>query len=364
MHITQLSLTQFRNYAERSIEPCAGINCFWGKNGTGKSNILDAIHFLALTRSFRNTQDALAIQDGAQFFLVQGQFIRDAATYSVQCNCVKGRGKRLIFNGKGTRPSEYYGMMPLVAVLPSDTELINGAAAERRKWMDMLVAQYDRAYLQHLMQYEKVVEQRNALLKYFAEQNTFDAEQLELWNMQLVPHGMALLERRRAFLAEFQPMFEQYFRAIVSHTETPEIAYQATVADNTAEAWHALLAKSADKDRVLQRTNIGVHRDDALFSINGISAKHFGSQGQQKTFVIALKLAEYDLLHAHTGVSPILLLDDIFDKLDDSRVEGIATLLHERAAGQVFITDTSYERLQRVFAPENTQREVRFWEVG
>lgn len=306
----------------------------------------------------------MAIQEDTSFFLIQGQFIRDESQYAVQCNCMKGRGKKLLFNNKAIRPSEYYGMMPLVAVLPSDTDLINGAAAERRKWIDMLIAQYDRAYLQHLIQYEKIIAQRNALIKYFSENNTFDNEQLSLWNEQLIPHGIALLLRRKAFLAEFQPLFERYFRAIVSDKESPEITYQATVAENTHEAWQLLFEKSLDKDRILQRTNIGVHRDDVLFSINGISAKHFGSQGQQKTFVIALKLAEYDLLEAHTGVSPLLLLDDIFDKLDESRVAGIAALLHQRTAGQVFITDTSHERLARVFAPENTQREVLFWEVG
>lgn len=349
LHLSQLSLTQFRNYTSLALTLQPGINCITGPNGSGKTNILDAIHFLALMRSLRNAQDALAIQDGATFFLAEAEIVRNEIARKVQVNTVKGRGKQVFVSGKKTKPAEYYGQIPLIAVLPNATDLVNGPAADRRLMMDMLLSQYDHAYLHHLSAYNRLIELRNGQLKQFEANNTFDSEMLWLWNEQLIPHGIALQTARSQFVAEFLPVFSEFFAAIVSERETPGLAYEASIADNTPDGWREALRQQEAKDRVLCRTGAGIHRDELAFTIDGTSVRHYGSQGQQKTFVIALKLAEYALLEAHAGYPPVLLLDDIFDKLDESRLHRIADLLCARVRGQVFVTDTSFERLQSAF---------------
>ncbi|MEZ4826179.1 MAG: DNA replication/repair protein RecF [Bacteroidia bacterium] len=363
LYIEALHLTQFRNYAEANLRFCRGINCLVGANGSGKTNLLDAIHFLAFTRGFRSSQDKMAMKDGEDFFFNGGTLYRQGVKQEVYVNFAKGKGKKVLVNQKPVeKMSDHIGKIPLVSVLPGDTDLINGAAAERRKFLDMLISQYDPVYLRHLIAYERIISQRNAQLRLFSETGRFDREQLEIWNSQLIPHGIKIFEGRHRFLEEFMPLFEAFFRKIVSEKETPSIRYRSQIEANSPSEWAQRLTQSEDKDRVLLYSGTGIHRDDLSFRIDEYSARNYGSQGQQKTFVIALKLAQYRLLEQQTGVPPVLLLDDIFDKLDEQRLRSIASLLDQEVAGQIFMTDTSYGRLSVAFA-DVSQREIAYFEV-
>ena len=363
MHISHLTLTQFRNYAALNIDFCDGINCIVGPNGAGKTNILDALHYLAFTRGFRNTQDKQAVQHGEQFFFNAGTLVRKRLKQEIHCNFVQGKGKKVLINQKPlSRMSEHIGRIPMIAMLPNDTELVSGPSQARRRLLDMLISQYDMAYLHHLIQYEKILAQRNALLKLFAEHRRFDADELAIWDVQLIQHGMGIYEGRRSFIENFQPLFEKYFHTIVSANEQPAIRYRSHIEENTPKGWQALLDQYREKDLANQYTVAGIHRDDLIFSINGQSVRNYGSQGQQKTFVISLKLAQYQLLEQHTQLPPILLLDDIFDKLDEQRLAQIGQILDVEVKGQTFITDTSLERLAGVFSATK-KTSVQFFQV-
>ncbi|MDW3651349.1 MAG: DNA replication/repair protein RecF [Bacteroidia bacterium] len=364
MYIQSLYLNNFRNYEELKLDFSSGINCFCGPNGAGKTNILDAIHYLALTRGFRNNQDRQAVKKGEQYFLDQGEIQQGEHSWQVQCNFAQGKGKRLIVNKKTLRKlSEHIGRIPLVAILPHDTELINGPSAGRRRFLDVLISQYDSAYLRHLIQYDKILAQRNALLKQFAEDRRWDEEQMELWDAQLIPHGIGIHGGRSQFIEDFQPIFAEYFKEIVAEDEVPRLTYYSQLEENTEAGWIDLLKNNRMKDQVNQYTGVGAHRDDLRFYIDEQSVRNFGSQGQQKTFIISLKLAQYQLLEAHKEISPVLLLDDIFDKLDDQRLGRIAAILDQKLKGQTFITDTSYERLAKVFDTKSSG-ELRFFSVN
>lgn len=355
-------LTQFRSYLDLQLSLSPHINCFAGPNGAGKTNILDAVHYLSFTRGFRHHQDKQAMQDGAAFFFVGSDWIKDGKTRQVACNFMKGKGKKLLINQKPVeRMSDHIGQIPLVAILPSDTDLINGQSADRRRFLDMLISQYDHSFLNHLIQYEKILQQRNALLRLMAENRTFDEEQIELWDEQLIPHGVAVRHGRETFVEAFEPVFREYFAAIVSEKEQPSIRYRSQIDQNDADGWRSFLAQNREKDRVNGYTSGGIHRDDLVFHIDEHSVRNYGSQGQQKTFVISLKLAQYQLLEEKTSMQPILLLDDLFDKLDRDRLGQIAGLLQEKVSGQIFITDTSLPRLQDVF--EGKDREVKYFAV-
>lgn len=350
MYIKQLKLIHFRNYAELDLNWGEGINCLFGKNGSGKTNLLDAIHFQALTRSFRTNQDKQAVQTNESFFLTEGRWQNQAKTFKVQCNFVKGKGKRILIDQQPVkRMSEHIGTIPLVAILPHDTELITDASSIRRRFLDMLISQYNKEYLQHLIQYERILSQRNALLKSFVQQS-YDPEQLMLWDEQIIPHGIAIYKGRSEFIEEFRPLFTTYFHHIVSASEDPAIRYISQLKENSSEAWRALFDERREKDRQQLYTTGGIHRDDLKFEINQHSVRDYGSQGQQKTFAIALKMAQYILLSRHTNLGPVLLLDDIFDKLDENRLGQIANILDQEIDGQVFITDTTLERLKSVFS--------------
>ena len=350
MKLHQLHLTQFRNYSSAQLNFNKDINGIFGQNGSGKTNILDAIHFLAFTRGFRSTKDKLAIKEGDDFFIIEGQFIIDERPLEIQCNLVQSKGKKILVNKAPLeKSSEHLGKIPLVTILPNDTDLINGGGSSRRKFLDMLISQYNKDYLHHLIQYDKILSQRNALLKLFAERNQFDRDQLELWDSQLIPHGIRIIEGRRQFLDNFFPLFQKFFKLIVSTKEMPEIHYQSQIERNDIDGWIQLYKAREQRDRYSQHTTAGIHRDDLIFRINGQEVKSFGSQGQQKTFVIALKLAQYQLLHKETQIPPMLLLDDIFDKLDEQRLRSIAQILDREVEGQVFVTDTSYEKLNTIF---------------
>lgn len=361
-YLSRIQLTQFRSYTDLNLELSAHINCFAGPNGAGKTNILDAIHYLSFTRGFRHHLDKQAIQDGEDFFFIGGEWVNGKKRRQVHCNFLKGKGKKLLINQKAVaKMSDHIGQMPLIAILPSDTDLINGQSADRRRFLDMLISQYDHQFLRHLIQYERIIQHRNALLRQMADDRRFDEDLVELWDEQLIPHGIAVKNGRDSFVEAFAPIFAVYFAEIVSEKETPSIRYRSQVENNSPEGWRIFLQQNRDKDRTNSYTTGGIHRDELVFQIDEHSVRHYGSQGQQKTFLISLKLAQYQLLEEKTGMPPILLLDDLFDKLDRTRLGQIAGLLQSRVTGQIFITDTTLPRLQEVFA--ESEREVVFFGV-
>lgn len=364
MHFSRLQLSSFRNYDSQELEFAAGINCLTGNNGAGKTNVLEAIHYLALTRGWARNTEKYSLKESAAYFMVEGALERTGdSALRIQCSYLPPKGKKMLIDKRPlSRLSEHIGRIPLITVLPNDTQLIYDGPAVRRKFMDSFISQYSPAYLQDLIRYENALSQRNALLSMFGESGRWDPVQLELWDAQLIPAGKAILEARREFLREFAPLFEQYFHLIVSEKEVPSLELKSHFEQNTEQEWQQVMAESRDKDRYAQRTTRGIHKDDLVFLIDGQGVKNFGSQGQQKTFAIALKLAQYEILARLKETAPILLLDDIFDKLDIHRLKAIAGILDEKVSGQVFVTDTTLERTQSVFAHVH-RREVKYFSV-
>ncbi|MFK7969357.1 MAG: DNA replication/repair protein RecF [Bacteroidia bacterium] len=361
--LSNLSLNQFRSYESLELSFSEGFNVLTGLNGTGKTNVLDAIHFIAFTKGFRSSNDKQSVREGCDFFMLKAEAVSEKKTLEIQCNFTKAQGKRVLTNNKVVEKlSSHIGTVPLVTSLPGDTMLITDSAAERRRFLDMLIAQYDASYLQHLILYNRILQQRNALLRQFNEQRNFDPELLSVWDQQLIPHGLAIYKARAIFTRDFAPLFTRFFHRIVSEKETPTIAYRSQVKENSEQGWMDLLTDFYTRDRANLYTGCGIHRDDLTFKINDASARHYGSQGQQKTFVIALRLAQYQLLQEQTQQAPILLLDDLFEKLDEKRLGELAEVLDKDIPGQIFITDTSRERLQHLL--QNTaDKETRFFDV-
>ena len=363
VHFSALKLTHFRNYESLSLEFGGGVNCITGDNGAGKTSILESIHYLAMTRGFQARGEQFSLKEGETFFISEGIVEQEDGQKRIQCNFLQQKGKKILLNGKPLRTmAEHLGSIPVVTVLPNDTQLIYGGPSGRRKFMDAFISQYDAEYLNALIRYDKAITQRNALLNSFAERRTFDKDQLDLWTQHLVGPGQIIHRARMEFLEAYHPVFTKYFKLIVSEKETPIIAYESQIEDNTPAGWNHLFNTVLTRDRAAQRSTTGVHKDDLAFRIDGQPVKNFGSQGQQKTFLIALKFAQYELLEQRKKTPPILLLDDIFDKLDIHRLRAIAGILDQIVQGQVFITDTSLERTVTVFS-EVKERPVQFYKV-
>ena len=346
MILKELHIVNFKNIAEASLDLSEGFNCFVGRNGVGKTNVLDAVYHLSMCKSFFGLSDQQNIRHGEAFFMVQGVYAREGGDEVEVCYAMKrGQKKVLKKNGKVySRLSEHVGLLPLVMIAPEDALLIDGGSEERRRLMDGIISQYNREYLYQLIRYNRVLAQRNALLR-GAEGKRLDGEMLEAWDGQLAESGEEIMRERRRFLEEFTGMFRRYYEALSLSREEVELAYKPSVGTGSLlEAFRV----SWERDRVLMYTTTGIHRDDLSFSIGAYPIKKLGSQGQKKTFLVALKLAQYAWLARMTGVKPLLLLDDIFDKLDADRVAQIVQVVGQAAFGQVFITDTHRERLDEI----------------
>ena len=356
MYISHLQVSNFRSYESLEMDFCEGVNCLSGPNGTGKTNVLDALHYLSLTRGLRSHKDSYALREGERFFLISAKIAEEKHHWEVQCNFIKGKGKKILHRGKPLdKMSKHIGRIPLVASLPGDTALITGASVERRRLVDMLISQYSPSYLSHLIHYNHILSQRNALLKQMAEARAWDTEQIELWDAQLAPHGLAIQTERMRFLEAFLPLFQTFYKKIASQTEAPSITYKSNIEEASLNGWIEQLRANGLKDLAIGHTTLGIHRDDLVFHIDGQAARHYGSQGQQKTFVIALRLAQHQLLQKQMAKAPILLLDDIFDRLDEHRLHAIAKLLKYELTGQVFVTDTSEDRLHDLFEGDSNR---------
>jgi DNA replication and repair protein RecF len=317
-----------------------------GKNGIGKTNILDAIYHLANGKSYFNPLAVQNIKHGEEFFVVDGEFEKNERTEQILCSLKKGQKKILKRNSKlYEKFSDHIGFIPLVIISPADRDLIIEGSETRRKFMDSVISQLDNAYLQQLIQYQKIISQRNALLKYFALNHVFEKDTLSIYNEQLDLLGKAIFDKRAQFLTEFIPIFNKYHQEITQSAETVQLVYQSDLFEKNTLT---LLEENLSKDRALQYTSVGVHKDDLSFEIDHYPIKKFGSQGQQKSFLIALKLAQFDFVKKQSGEKPILLFDDIFDKLDEFRVSKIIEMVNNEEFGQLFISDTHPERTENI----------------
>lgn len=359
MHLVHLSLVNFKNYHQGEFDFSADVNCLVGDNGSGKTTVLDAVHYLSFCKSYFNPMDSQNVRHGEDFFVIQGDFEVDGETDKVHCGVKPGQKKSFKRNGKEyDRLAEHIGRFPAVIITPNDADLIREGSEVRRKFINGIISQYNRAYLHDVMQYNKALNQRNNLLKHFFAERRFDAESLEIWDVQLAELGDRIAAERAKFMAEFQPLFAEFYAAISGGNETCSVALNTKVGE---QSMGQLLAVSQHKDRSAQRTTQGIHRDDLELLIDGHPVKKFGSQGQQKSLLIALKLAQFEFVKAACGRKPLLLLDDIFDKIDDKRVGYLMQLVSENRFGQIFVTDTHARRVPELFG--HVDCELRIFEI-
>jgi DNA replication and repair protein RecF len=344
MFLKRISLAHFKNYLFADMELSGKINCFVGDNGMGKTNLLDAMYYLSFSKSYFNPVDYQNIMHGEDFFRLQGTYHFDAEhTDVVELVLKRNQRKILKLNKKEyERMADHIGLIPMVMISPSDSNLIYNGSDERRKFMDGVISQFDKYYLSDLINYNKALAQRNKLLKMFAERGFFDALALEVWDTGIIELGKKIHEKRSAFIRRFTPVFGKYFRIISGSREETGIEYLSQLNENDAGS---LLQSSLRDDRAAAYTTAGIHKDDLIFTINGFPLRKFGSQGQQKSYLVAVKLAQFDYTCNIKGYKPILLFDDLFDKLDDFRVEQLLRLVSDNHFGQICITDTSLERM-------------------
>ena len=356
MTLDSLHLLFFKNYDEANLAFSPGINCFIGDNGSGKTNLLDAIHYLALTKSAFTTTDAQSIKQDGDFFVVKGRFSSPPPALplseTIQVSLRQGQKKTLTHDKQPyERMADHIGRYPAVLISPYDTDLIRQGSEERRKYFDSLQSQLDHDFLDLLITYNALLRQRNATLKQGADRHGFDHEYLLALDEQLVPVGQQVSERRTAFLTDFLPVFQRHYQHLAEEQEQVSLAYKSQL---TNQDFGALLRANERRDQLLQRTHAGPHRDDFVFLMEGRSVKNYASQGQQKSFAIALKLAQFETLAASRGQKPLLLLDDIFDRLDDKRIARLLELVANDTFGQVFLTDTNLARTDRALERVST----------
>ena len=347
MYLAQLSLLNFKNYVQADLTFQSGVTVFAGDNGAGKTNLLDAIHYLSLCKSYFNPIDNQQILQGADFFMVNGVFIKEDQKDTVSCSIKRNQKKQFKRNKKEyQRLADHIGLFPLVMLSPYDINIIMEGSEERRKFIDNVISQTDHQYLDELISYNKTLLNRNVLLKSIADTGKYDPALLEVFDEQLVASGTIIFQKRKAFMEVFTDIFNRHYQYLSEGAERVELVYDSQLLQDD---FAGLLQKSTERDRVLERTSVGIHKDDLLFSIHQMPMKKFGSQGQQKSFLVALKLAQYSFLYQQKGFKPLLLLDDIFDKLDEKRVHKLMQMVSDNNFGQVFITDTNAERMQEIF---------------
>lgn len=346
MYLQKISLVNFKNIASQSFDFQEKINCFVGNNGVGKTNVLDAIYYLSFTKSYFNSVALQNIKHGESFFMIEGNYLLNDRNEKLVCSLKKGQKKVLKRNEKAYEKfAEHIGQFPLVIISPADRDLVTEGSDTRRKFIDGVISQQNKLYLKDLMAYNKVLSQRNALLKYFAANRTFDALNLSVYDDQISEYGARIYQVRKDFLEAFIPIFNEKYQIISGDKEKVNLNYKSQLHDFIMTD---LLKKSLVKDKIVQYTTAGIHKDDLSFEIGEYPIKKFGSQGQQKSYLIALKLAQFDFIKQQSNVLPILLLDDIFDKLDENRVSQIIDLVNNDDFGQIFITDTYTERTENI----------------
>ncbi len=346
MFLKRLSLINYKNFDTQTFDFDVKINCFVGPNGIGKTNALDAIYHLTFGKGYFNPVATQNIKHGEEFFVIEGEFEKSDREEKIVCSLKKGMKKIIKRNGKAyDRLSDHIGLLPLVIISPADRDLIIEGSDTRRKFIDGVISQSDKEYLQTLIKYNKVLLQRNSLLKYFVANRTFDQATLQVYDEQLNTYGTKIFNKRQKFIEAFIPIFKEQYNAISGGNEEVMLNYDSKLQQKDLLT---LLSESLEKDRILQYTSVGIHKDDLSFEIAGHPIKKFGSQGQQKSFLIALKFAQFHFIKEQAKTTPILLLDDIFDKLDENRVAHIVGLVDNENFGQIFISDTHAERTENI----------------
>jgi DNA replication and repair protein RecF len=359
MRLDTLTLTNFKNIAGAQLDFSPKINCFLGNNGMGKSNLLDAVYFMSFCKSFTGVPDAMLIRNGEDFALCKGRYTRAGAAEELTLGMARGRRKSLKRSGKEySRLSEHIGLFPLVMAAPADSDLVRGTSEERRKWMDMVISQGDRRYLEALIRYNAALEQRNRMLRDgVADRALFEAVELQLDMAASYIHP-----RRTAWIGELQGIFSRFYHAIAGENgEDVSLAFIGSLGDGNTPL-SALLEENRRRDEILKHTTVGPHRDDIEMTLNGMAMRRTASQGQCKTFTTALRFAQYEFLHRASGMRPLLLLDDIFDKLDADRVERIMAMVTGDEFGQIFITDTNRAHLDEIMS--HTAGNYSMWNVA
>lgn len=359
MYFQKLSLLNFKNHKDLSLEFSSQINCIYGKNGVGKTNILDALHYLALCKSYFHHNDIQSVFHDENMMMISGELNKSEYTYRVSCSLQKP-GKKSMFWEKAAyeKFSEHIGKIPLVMITPGDINLLIEGSEERRKFIDATISQIDRNYLRDLQNYAALIVQRNAQIKKFNEQHRVDRVFIEIMDERIYPLAKKIHEKRAEFIKELWPLFSKFYNFISGDVESAEINY---VSNFNPDMDAKQFVNSLEKDLQLNRTQIGIHKDDFDFLLQGRLIRKFGSQGQVKSFLIAIKLAQYYFLAKKSKEIPILCLDDIFEKIDQNRAERLMELTGSMDFGQIFITDTHPERLKN--ALNKTEKEIRFIEL-
>lgn len=356
MNLQDLSLINFKNYSQVELNFSPKINCFIGQNGVGKTNLLDAIYYLSMCKSYLNPIDSQNIKYEEDFFVIQGDYFLQEKKENIYCGLKKGKKKQFKRNKKEYQKlSDHIGLLPVVMISPMDNSLILDGSEERRKFMDTVISQYNKEYLDNLIKYNRVLAQRNKLLKDFYQTRSFDEDTIDIWDEQLIGLGEKIHKVRVSFVEELIPIFQEYYSRISGNNERVKLVYDSPLFEGE---YRNLLKSAIDKDRVVQHTTIGIHKDDLVLTLEKYPIKKAGSQGQQKTYLVSLKLAQFDFIKKISGLKPILLLDDIFDKFDRQRVRQIIELVAENHFGQIFITDTNQDRLESILNEANIQHSL------
>lgn len=358
MYLKNIILSNFKNYPEAEFEFSEKVNGIVGENGCGKTNLLDAIHYLSFCKSFFTPQDSFSIRFDCDFFAIHGEFVAYENGNSTKVSCaIKSPGRKIMkANQKEyAHLSDHIGLFPLVMVSPYDHDIINEGSETRRKFFDMIISQFDKEYLHQLITYQKIINQRNNLLKQFIEHNNFEQSLLSIFDEQLLAPGYYIFDKRKEYIDKIRTIFQEHYNSLSGNKEVVDIIYESGLFLNSMEKGFEINELS---DRKSGYTNFGIHKDDYIFRINDKSVKRFGSQGQQKSFALALKLSQFDYIHSKKNIKPILLLDDIFDKLDKKRISHLLDLVGQKHFGQVFITDTNEVRVKEILESHNIENKI------
>jgi DNA replication and repair protein RecF len=343
MHLAHISILNYKNIRQVDLNFNQGINCFVGNNGAGKTNLLDSIYYLSFCKSYFNPIDSQVVTHGEEFLVLQGHYNRDLRDEEIYAGLKRNQKKQFKRNKKEyPKLSDHIGLLPLVMVSPGDERLIVEGSDQRRKYIDSVISQCDKTYLEYLIRYNRALNQRNTLVKNSKSLSFGLESQLEVWDDQLALLGGFIFNKRAQFINELMPVFQKYYNIISDGHEKVEILYHS---HHQKGDLIELLKKNRERDIILGYTTKGIHRDDLELLLNGYAVKKDGSQGQKKSFLIALKLAQFEFLSTYNGFAPILLLDDVFDKLDNVRGNRLIELVSHDSFKQIFITDTQQERL-------------------
>ena len=359
MHLETLRLINFKNYQKIEFNFHQEINCLVGENGVGKTNVLDAIYYLSLAKSSFNISDSHIIRHETSFFSIFGKFLKDEKSYNVKCTSGRNNKKSIALNDEEYRKiRDHVGNFPVVLISPNDTDIIRGISESRRRFVDGIIAQIDKEYLDHLLNYNHALKQRNTLLKQTEKKSLLDPDLLDTFDRILIHTGTQIHKIREKFIRQFIPILHETYSDISDQKEHVDIHYRSDLGNSD---FKARLKASIDRDVLMGRTSIGIHRDDYILMIDGHPMKKFASQGQQKSLIVSLKIAQFEIMRKACGFKPILLMDDVFDKLDDHRIGKIMNLVAGHAFGQIFVTDARPERTLAIF--ESIDSGIRIYHI-